>query len=361
MKKLFDFKMAGSVLLMLAISLVSCKQDLTVQPTPSVEQVAPDKVVDLDIQGVQVKDGVLHFDNGKTLTEARELLNKSNFASIKATFEKMGFKSILMIATEQYDIVDRLRTQEEFETFKRQNEHIFTFDNHEINLKCYSYLMPNLINKEGLVFIGKAVCKYDDKGLIVVEDGNLDKLNRAILSRKSSISDKVTVFDASKLKAETRSTCGIAPNTGWVSGNNWRRGILSCGTETDANPITQTGPSTFSVQMYSYSIGRAQKYLTWFGYWTGVNTNHTLSVNQVSNVWVNNAKTINASQNHLLTFSSTGVSAILYTQTIGACSDFQAFSADDAFSQSSTLYKEFTSIHNNYTNGGGVNANINCQ
>ena len=79
MKKLFDFKMACSVLLMLAISFASCKQDLTVQPNPLLEQVAPDKVVDLDIQGVQIKDGILHFKDAKSLNEALKIFGKSNY------------------------------------------------------------------------------------------------------------------------------------------------------------------------------------------------------------------------------------------------------------------------------------------
>ena len=94
MKKLFDFKMACSVLLMLAISFASCKQDLTVQPNPLLEQVAPDKVVDLDIQGVQIKDGILHFKDAKSLNEALKIFGKSNYWSTKA-FSLKSVSSLL--------------------------------------------------------------------------------------------------------------------------------------------------------------------------------------------------------------------------------------------------------------------------
>lgn len=44
MKKLFHFKIVGSILLMLALYVTSCKRDVTVQPnTPSVEAVTNDK------------------------------------------------------------------------------------------------------------------------------------------------------------------------------------------------------------------------------------------------------------------------------------------------------------------------------
>jgi hypothetical protein len=361
MKKLFDIKTVCSVLVMLTVCLSSCKQDLNLQPNDAVAQITPEKIESLDIQGVTVENGVLHFKDAKSLRDAHEMLGKSNYSSVKATFEKMGFKSLEMIATEQYDVVDGLKNQEQFEAFKRTNENIFSFDNHEIKLKCYSHLMPNLINKEGLVFIGEAVHKYDEKGLIIVEDGNLEKLSRAVVSRQSSSSDKINVFDAPKLLLETRAPCGINPNTGWVNGANWRRGILSCGTEIYINSVGQVGSSTFAFDMYSFSRGQAQKYLTFFGYWTGVNTTHTLAVNQIANAWVNNAKTINITKNYNTTFSSSGVSEILFYEYLGSCVDFNAFSSSAAQANGTTLFKAFTSINNTYTNGGSVNTSIICQ
>lgn len=264
-----------------------------------------------------------------------------------------------MIGNEQFDVLDKLKTPEQFEEFKLRNKNIFSFDNKEIKLKCYSHIMPSLINQEGIVFIGESVCKYDDKGLIIVDDGNLEKLNRTIVSRKSSLNDKISVFNVNQLQLETRAACGTNPNTGWIGGNNWRRGILSCGTEISV-PV-QNGSSSFSFDFFSFSSGRAQKYLTWFGYWTGVNTSHTLSVNQVANVWVDNAMTINVNKSYYLTFSSTGVSEIKFSEYLGTINDFNAFSRDEAINNAFTMFKNFTSINNTYSNGGGVNASLICQ
>ena len=86
-----------------------------------------------------------------------------------------------------------------------------------------------------------------------------------------------------------------------------------------------------------------------------------LAVNQIANAWVDNAKTINITKNYNITFSSSGVSEILFYQYLGSCVDFNAFSSSAAQSNGSTLFKEFTSINNTYTNGGGINANITCQ
>ncbi len=79
MKKLSRSLMACSVFVMLAVFMSSCKQDLTVQPTPSVSQATTDKIVDLTIQGVEVKNDVLYFKDAKSFKDAQEIFNNSNY------------------------------------------------------------------------------------------------------------------------------------------------------------------------------------------------------------------------------------------------------------------------------------------
>ena len=96
MKKLSRSLAARSVFFMLAVCLSSCKQDVSVQPNPSVSQVQNDKIVDLKIEGVIVKDGLLEFVDYDAMAKAKESLIKANFESYKAYCQKIGFKSLAL-------------------------------------------------------------------------------------------------------------------------------------------------------------------------------------------------------------------------------------------------------------------------
>lgn len=288
MKKLSRSLAARSVFFMLAVCLSSCKQDVSVQPNPSVSQVQNDKIVDLNtLQGIEVKNGSLHFKDAESYDKAFSAFNKCDEATYKSFCEKIGFKSIETIEDEELDRLDKLRTKEEFEAFKKRNKDIFSFENQEIKLKCYSHLTPRLVDAHGLVYIDKSVLQFDDKGFIMVENGDLEKLERAKISRESSNADKVFVYNANHL-VNSRSLCGKELNTGWVGGASWRRGIMYIGTEislpifngpSSIDPTLPPPPQEWLIVLYAYCEGRAQKYNTWFSYWTDYKTDHTLFYN----------------------------------------------------------------------------------
>ena len=95
--------MACSVLVMLAVFMSSCKQDLIVQPTPSVSPTTNDKIVDLNIQEMTLQDGMLTFTDYDAYSKAKETLVKANFESYKAFCGKIGFKSLALLEEDFYN------------------------------------------------------------------------------------------------------------------------------------------------------------------------------------------------------------------------------------------------------------------
>lgn len=269
-----------------------------------------------------------------------------------------------MIEEEELDKLDKMRTMEEFTLFKQKNKDVFTFDNQEINLKCYSHLASRLIDAHGVVYVDKAVLLYDNEGLIMVEDGDMEKLERAKFNRESSKTDKIFVFKANHI-VNTRSICGKELNTGWVNGGSWRRGIMYMGTEislpifngpTVIDPTLPPPPQEWLIVLYAYCEGRAQKYNTWFSYWTDYKTDNTLSLNYTIDFFSN-------SNHHVETYypiQSYNTQRIKHSESYGVVTNFKALSLDEAINRSPELFQNFTYINNKYTNQGGVNAQYIC-
>ena len=354
MKKLFDFKMAGSVLLMLAISLASCKQDLTVQPNPSVERIAPEKVVDLDIQGVKVKDGVLHFTDGKAFRNAIEILNNSNSLSYKAYCDKIGFKSQFILLDEAIDAINLMTDNVQFEAFKKANSTLFKYEDESIDLKMDYGLLAKLVDKDGLFYVDKTLNLYDKEGYIIILDGDKSKMEQAKLNRKNDVVKGVVIGNKNG-KLQTRAACGVAPNTGWINNSSSnRRGILYA--ESQALEIFY-GPysSQKDVDFYAYFKGRAQKKS--FGVWNDYSTDNWLNITCELTANPNpdgSQGSVAVTKNFVnQQVSSTNTNLVTF---LGVVNTWTNVASSTAFSA-----RPFNSINSTYTNGGSVNANLQCQ
>ena len=84
MKKLSRSLTARSVFFMLAVCLSSCKQDVSVQPNPSVSQIQNDKLTDLKIQGMIVQNDMLTAIDYGGYSKAKEILLKAEFEDFNA-------------------------------------------------------------------------------------------------------------------------------------------------------------------------------------------------------------------------------------------------------------------------------------
>ncbi len=347
--------MACSVFFMLAFFISSCKQDLSVQPTPSVEQVQNDKIVDLNISGMELKDDVLYFKDAQSFRNAEEVIFKNNTASYEAYCKKIGFKSQAILFNEAVKAIDNLKTMAEFESFKSANSDIFTFEKGYIDLKMESQLMPQFVGKSGMMYIGADAYFYDNLGYIFIKGGDNDKLIRTKISRQSSVNEGIMV-GKNVIQVQTRAACAVEQNTGWVGGASKRRGILSAHVEASAPFLTGTSGSAFAVEFLAVHKGRAQKHSI-FG-WNDYSTNHGLDINSVSqglSISNNNVQLITSPLT--ISGSASNTNIIQFVSFICRWDNVDFATALEAPNQR----LPFISINDTYTNQGSVNTSINCQ
>jgi hypothetical protein len=354
MKKLLKLSF---VVVAAALTLfTACKQD-SLSPTNANEV---GEIKNLDLKGVSMKDGALHFDAWNSLQEGIDVLNKMPYDQYKTFCEQLGFKSLEIVEQEELERLEKMRTEAEFSLFKEQNKDIFLFENKEMTLKVYSKIMPRLLSREGIVRVKDDIYFYDDQGIIIANNNDIAALATAKTTRKSG--NNATVFNKEQV-LNTRTACGIAPNTGWISGQNWRRGILACGTEITLSSAYDNTAIAASYNMFfrTFSEGRSQKYNTWFGYWTDISSNHTMSVNMQASARTDANRSNFIISNHQLTFSSNNVTRILYSEPILQLSPVvMTYQYEYQKRYNQDFKRDFTFINNTYSNSVGINTNINC-
>ena len=224
MKKLFNVQMVGSILLLLTIFLSSCKQDLNVVSPTSDEQIVSEKIDALDMQGVKVENGMLHFENLEALNKATELLKKSNFASLQAWSQSQNFKSLAILKDEFNTQLSKATTEEEIKELAFRNSDIFELlpdSSFRIN-NPYANLFP-FLNRESMLMIGNALCKYDKNGAIIVFDGNLDKMRNAVITKITEKEQGVVVISNQNSRLQTRAACTKGNDSGMQYGDSGRR------------------------------------------------------------------------------------------------------------------------------------------
>ncbi len=279
MKKLFRSQMGCSIVLMLTIFLASCKQDVNVSPIAAAAkpQIENTKIVDLDIQGVSVQDGMLNFVDNEAMSKAKSIINQANPASYKAFCEKIGFKSLTLLDDEFTVQLEKCQTREEALVLIEANKDIFDFSNDHIRLKNTNSDLLRLLNRNSITKVKNALYRFDEKGEILVSNGDMEAMNRAIADRRES--ENVAIFNSNPLLVRT--PCFKENTSGWKYGlnNSDRRARLN------ANLIYRYFETNGDFTKYDVITNFvcdvvAEKRTIW-GWWRSYTTDNTLTITEV--------------------------------------------------------------------------------
>jgi hypothetical protein len=284
MKKLFDFKNLGSVLLTLSVLISSCKQEADFQPISSESESKTLKMSGVnEVKGdFTVQDGVLHFSNPKALFSVLEQLRQYDISERRNFGVNFGFKSML---SGFCDVLLKSSTFEEPEqkfAFLKQNDDIINYDNEgSISFKIANAHLASVLDRKGSFYVGKAVYKFTDFGEAIALDGDKSKLENVTGNTKSDRNIKVFT---TKQDLNTRAACG---GTQFRTQNvGTRRGELLSSAIYDfisdgIDPNTQE--EFFSIRGHTYTIGTPfKRRCNIFGNncsFDNYSTNNTLSVN----------------------------------------------------------------------------------
>ena len=159
MKKLFYVTGISSILLLSVFFMQSCKQDVSQQPTPNVDNATVVPTAALKLDNVDVIDGRLAFKSEADWQAAIDKIfkNQNSLNGLEAQFK--GFTSQKQ-AQDNFSEADLIRTNGDLTPFKdyivqnvRDGE---TFCDGVVDAKLYA----QLISSEGLVQAGDKVYKF---------------------------------------------------------------------------------------------------------------------------------------------------------------------------------------------------------
>ena len=161
MKKLFYATTIGSVLLLSVVFMQSCKQDVAVQPTPTVDNTVttPTGASAVKLDNAEVVDGRLVFKSQDELKAAYAKLSKNQSALSNFEAQFKGYTSQKQ-AFENFSSADLDRTNGDLTPF--QDYVVKNVTNGEASYdevvapKIYSHL----VSAEGLLQIGEKVYKF---------------------------------------------------------------------------------------------------------------------------------------------------------------------------------------------------------
>jgi hypothetical protein len=285
MKKLFDFKNLGSVLLMLSVFASSCKQEANFQPVSMENEPKTLKMSGInEVKGdFTVQDGVLHFSNPKALFSVLEQLRQYDISERRNFGLNFGFTSML---NGFCDVLLKSSTFEELEqknAYLKQNEDIITYDEERgINFKIANAHLASILDRKGNLYVGKAVYKFTEFGEAIALDGDKSKLESITSNTKSDRNIKIF---ATKQELNTRAACGSSQfKTQTVNGD--RKGDLTSDVTNDyfyydTDPVTQEDRYYNVGSSYTYGKPYKRK-CNIFGRNCSLenySTNNTLSVN----------------------------------------------------------------------------------
>ena len=227
MKKLSHISSAGIFILVLAIN--SCHTSST-DLSPHVN-IGSNRVGDSIAMGreledptlqtdVEVRDGILHFKNLIVfLTLESKLRAALNDDQKKSLLNAPGFESLSQAVNKALGVLGDSTKSASVDEVLANNSDILKKRNGILVLKG-SRLHSDLINREGLMYIGKVLYRFTDSKVIIVSDGDLTKARQADQPAYKSIN--VAVFSngqqtGSSPNGRTASTCTDVFGESWSS------------------------------------------------------------------------------------------------------------------------------------------------
>lgn len=142
------------------------------------ERAARLNAVDSSIIGsFEVRDGILHFKDLASYLAELENIKKIPLPERYLTFKAPGFKSLLSSYQELFDLLNSVKEREESVKIIEKFNSIASQTKDGIVLLNSDHVSSALLDERGLIYIGKILHRFTDKGQTIVLDGDIKKLN----------------------------------------------------------------------------------------------------------------------------------------------------------------------------------------
>lgn len=167
-----------------------------------VKSAIQENLVDLSLKSdYEVKRGILHFKDLDTYLKVRNSLRKLSISDRIQKTNLSGFTSLLSLYQEY---IDKFEKDQDIESYrdiigKVSNDKKQQFLNSD-------FVVSALVNRAGLVYIGKILYQFSDKQQEIIIDGDISKLG--ITSQMVQRFDNPTTQVAKQARLASADLCG---------------------------------------------------------------------------------------------------------------------------------------------------------
>lgn len=162
-----------------------------------------------DSSDVLVKDGELFFPDVEAFHKVCEFIKTADENEIMYWQNKIGFKSVSFHYFSAKKSLGVNETQEDWEKLKANYTDLIKIDGHKIRPRLEIGSFGWLIGKNNQLRVGKSIVYYTaDEYSISVPDGDLDKLERAKLTKQSDAGNGIYVHPVVISRDSRLRNCG---------------------------------------------------------------------------------------------------------------------------------------------------------
>lgn len=176
--------------------VVSCgeSENITNLSSEEDEYTLPGEIIDFDIKGASVIDGVLTFESHDDYIDARYVLANHNEESIIAWTHKMGFESLFL---EKLRLESLTSAEVESEISEGINNQLFVIseENGDLELQFHSPINARIFNKDGIFRVGEYVGTIGFGMNIWTTPENTDLLIEAISTSMMEDTEPFIIID----------------------------------------------------------------------------------------------------------------------------------------------------------------------
>ncbi len=362
MKKQSFFKFAGSIFMLCAVFVVGCnKENESLQPKSSEQnaQKKPSKAELLELDDkISVINGTLHFADAETFHKATKILFTIENDIYLDWCKEKAFKSQSILLEEVTAKETAINNEDELKKFHSSLPFIYKIEDNAVTLSLEAPIVSRIVNESGVYYVGKSLNYYDDKGFILVRNGEQSNLTNSLLNRKNKVTDNITIGKSKLTTGITqRGVCGTYLSSGWQtnSTNNRRAHLdISC----YGIGIQVEGAPQNDIHFWTTLHGRAQR-KSW-GFWNNYQTSNYLTysftfdkpVYPGSFPFPPNTGGYNGS-------ATNNYHEILFNGDVDVWSNVPS-SVWSSFLNNDLFGFSFRNINASYSTGGSATANLNC-
>ncbi|RRB06312.1 hypothetical protein [Larkinella rosea] len=231
-----------------------------------------DQLKDLTVKGdYEVRNGILHFKDVNSYHSTEDYLEKLSTEQRVIFSRQIGFTSLLDVDNRANALFEQAKNQDEFVKLLRDYQDLYQLEN-EMVKPNFNLQHASVLNRQGMVYIGKVLYRFTKDEEIIVFDGDI---NKALQANTNKYVKKVSLSGNSNPNGRPMASCSRFYHE---NASSDRKGTCETTFKWELELLEGTGYSpgdVWYVQQVIYTVGLPYK-KNWLGSWVRYSTGNTL-------------------------------------------------------------------------------------